>query len=243
MDVTGSHTPASADESRQKATGRQTAAARARAATRERLLESGQALFADQGLHKVTTHDIAAHAGVAAGTFYNHFRDKHVLFRELVDSTVIDLNRGVDMASDGIVDLRQRVRAHATAMIDFAEQNRDMIRVVFSGDAESAQVEHDVLDRLARSVADVRRQSVATGEMEGTLDPEVVSQALVGMWARVVAWWAEDPTRAPRETVIETLTRIQLSGTHPPAAGAHPDSPPETDQYPDQGSEQGSDAS
>jgi hypothetical protein len=35
------------------------------------------------------------------------------------------------------------------------------------------------------------------------------------MLARVVAWWAQDPRRASRETVIDTLTRIQLSGTHP----------------------------
>jgi hypothetical protein len=31
-----------------------------------------------------------------------------------------------------------------------------------------------------------------------------------------MAWWAEDTSRAPREVVIETLTQIQLRGTHPP---------------------------
>lgn len=204
--------------------GRKTAAARARAATRERLLASGQALFADQGLHKVTTHDIAAHAGVAAGTFYNHFPDKHALFRELVDAAVDELNHGVDLASDATATVFERVRAHATAMVAFAEANRDVIRMVFSGDAESAEVEHDVLDRLARSVANVRRQSIATGQMQAGLDPEVLSQALVGMWARVVAWWAEDPSRAPRATVIDTLTRIQLNGTVPVAAADAPTS-------------------
>ncbi len=210
MNVTGSDSPSDAP-----AAGRQTVAARARAATRQRLLESGQALFAQQGLHKVTTHDIAAHAGVAAGTFYNHFSDKHALFRELVDAAVDELNRRVERARNEAAPLPERLRAHATALIDFAEDNRDMIRVVFSGDAESAQVEHDVLDRLARSVADVRRQFIASGQLSDLLDPEVVSQALVGMWARVIAWWAEDPTRASRETVIETLTRIQLRGTYP----------------------------
>jgi hypothetical protein len=43
----------------------------------------------------------------------------------------------------------------------------------------------------------------------------VLSQALVGMLARVVAWWVEDPRRASRDTVARTLTRIQLGGTHP----------------------------
>ncbi len=234
MDVTEPPQPraeAKAPTDGAPSSGRQTAAARARAATRERLLESGQALFAEQGLHKVTTHDIAAHAGVAAGTFYNHFPDKHALFRELVDAAVDELHRRVELARDDSASLPERLRAHATAMIDFAEDNRDMIRVVFSGDADSAQVEHDVLDRLARSVADVRRQFIASGQLPGVLDPEVVSQAVVGMWARVFAWWAEDPSRAPRETVIETLTRIQLQGTHPPAAaGTAPTENTSTDE-------------
>ena len=47
------------------------------------------------------------------------------------------------------------------------------------------------------------------------LDPAVLAQAIVGMQACVIAWWVEDPSRASRESVIATLTRIQLSGTDP----------------------------
>ena len=65
------------------APARLSAGARSRAATRQRLLESGKALFAERGLRRVTTHDIARNAGVAAGTFYLHFSDKRELFREL----------------------------------------------------------------------------------------------------------------------------------------------------------------
>ena len=51
--------------------------------------------------------------------------------------------------------------------------------------------------------------------MPAQLHPEVLAQALVGLLARVVAWWVENPRRASREAVVETLTRIQLGGTHP----------------------------
>jgi hypothetical protein len=34
------------------------------------------------------------------------------------------------------------------------------------------------------------------------------------MFARVVAWWIEEPNRAPRESIIETLVHIQLHGTY-----------------------------
>ena len=35
------------------------------------------------------------------------------------------------------------------------------------------------------------------------------------MMARVVLWWLEDPERADRDALVETVSRIQLHGTHP----------------------------
>ena len=195
---------------------RQTAAERSRAATRARLLASGKALFADKGLHGVTSHDIAAHAGVAAGTFYSHFRDKADLFREITAHAVEALNLRLEMARSGAArGVREAVRAHADALLAFAEDERDVIRILFSRDGDAVVVEADVLAQLAAEIAEGRRAAIANGEMPVGIDPTVLSQALVGMWARVVAWWAEDPTRAPRETVLESLVRIQLGGTHP----------------------------
>jgi hypothetical protein len=107
------------------------------------------------------------------------------------------------------------VRAHSEALIDFAADHREFVRILFSHEADAAAVETDVLDMLASSIAENRRQRQAQGTLAHELDPAVLSQAIVGMLARVVAWWVEDPSRASRESVIATLTRIQLSGTDP----------------------------
>ena len=204
-----------------EAAPRESAAARSRAATRARLLESGQQLFAGRGFHGVTSHEIARGAGVAAGTFYLHFKDKGALFREIVEATVAALRARLDGALAEAGDGRAVLaRARARVLVDFAAENRDVMRMLFSGDAEAASVESDVLDQLAESIAASRRRRLAAsgGRHEAAandLDPAVVSQAVVGMWARVLAWWTEDPSRATRETIVDTLTRIQLSGTHP----------------------------
>ena len=191
------------------------AAERSRAATRERLLASGRALYAEHGLHGVTTHDIAAHAGVAAGTFYLHFKDKRELFRVIAEQTIALLRERLDAATRTARGAREGVPAFSEALIGFAEDNRDLVRILFSRDADAAAVEADVLNQLAASIAEIRRTRIASGEMPAGLDPDVLSQALVGMLARVVAWWIEDPARATRRSVVETLTRIQLAGTHP----------------------------
>ena len=206
---------ASTPSSNRQSQSRTTAGERARAATRARLLESGKALFAEQGLHRITTHDIAAHAGVAAGTFYNHFQDKGNLFREITDEALAELTRRLDAVNESARNHRDNVRLQATALVNFAAENRDLIRILFSRESDAAVIQTDVLQLLASRSSVVRRDLVEHQLMPQEIDPDVFGQALIGMWARVVAGWAEDTSRAPREVVIETLTHIQLHGTHP----------------------------
>ena len=208
----------SASDSGETPNRRPSAASRSRAATRVRLLESGRSLFARHGLHGVTTHDIARQAEVAAGTFYLHFKNKRELFREVIQDSVDELveliERSVAPLESQGRDQRELVRAQAEAMVSFAEENREVIRMLFSADSDAAAVESDVLNQLANTIAEERRVLVASGREAEGLDPTVLGQALVGMWAQVLSWWSEDPSRASREALIETLTQIQLSGTH-----------------------------
>lgn len=199
-----------------------TAASRARADTRRRLLASGQALFAEHGLHGVTTHDIAGHAEVAAGTFYNHFSDKGALFREITAQAMRELDARLQGAGSPERSLRDGVPHTAAALVSFATDHRDLMRILFSREADASAVQADVLATLARRIEDGRRQAIQRGEMPADIEPAVLAQALVGMWSRVLAWWAEDPTRAPAARVVETLTRIQLTGTHPAVGSEEP---------------------
>ena len=190
---------------------------RGRDRTRARLLASGRALFAERGLHGVTSHDVAAQAGVAAGTFYNHFQDKAALFREIAGEALSELDARLDVEERQASSFAKNVRRDATALVQFAIDHRDLMRILFSPDTDAAAVQADVLARLAQRIEDARQLARARGEASRLIDPAVLAQAVVGMWARVLAWWAEDPTRASAESVIETLTQIQLTGTRPNA--------------------------
>ena len=72
-----------------------------------------------------------------------------------------------------------------------------------------------MLDDFAATIAANRRRRIEAGALHPDVDPDVLAQGVVGLLARVVAWWVEDPSRATRDQVIETLTRIQLTGTQP----------------------------
>jgi len=191
---------------------------RSRLATRARLLGAGRALFAEHALHGVTSHDIARAAGVAAGTFYLHFPDKQALFREIVYEAVRQLRERMETAFETALesgqDIEIAVRAHAQALVEFAEANADLVRIVFGRDHGDVEVEADVLDYLAQVGADVLRRRIARGSIRTFLEPAVASQALTGMFVRVIAWWIDGGMRTPRQSMIDTLVAIQLKGIY-----------------------------
>jgi AcrR family transcriptional regulator len=181
-------------------------------ATRRRLLDAGRSLFAELGLHGVTSHAIAEKAGYASGTFYIHFKDKLALFRELADEAAIELEGRLHSVSQGKTDPVEVMQAQAEALVSFAEDQRDLLRIIFHPGAETGEIGSKILEHLAQGVSARRREAVANGRARDCFDPDVLAQAIVGMWAHVLAWWAEDPSRAGRDEIIQTLTHFQLHG-------------------------------
>jgi AcrR family transcriptional regulator len=187
---------------------------RGRLETRARLLESGRALFAADGLHRVTSHDIARGAGVASGTFYLHFRDKESLFREIIYAAIERLRSRLDQAQLEASDSADAVRAHAESLVSFAEENADLVRIVFGRNHEDPELESEILDELAGTGAELIRARMEAGVANPKLDPQLTAQALTGMFTRVIFWWLEDTSRASRTDVINTLVAIQTDGVY-----------------------------
>lgn len=191
------------------------APARSRIQTRQRLVEAATRLFAEKGLHGVTSHDVARAAGVASGTFYLHFRDKTDVYRHIVfhaiEELVLLVQQAVAHSPGSVLGLRTR----AEAIVSFAERQRDMVRILFSTDSESASVEADALSRLAGGLEARLRREQEEGQFPADLDPAVCARAHVGMTAHLIDWWTQDPSRASREDVIETLVRLRFAGKTP----------------------------
>jgi AcrR family transcriptional regulator len=185
--------------------------------TRRRLLEAGRTLFAHHGPASVTSHAIAAEAGYAAGTFYLHFKHKQALFQELAEEAATELEGHLRAAAATSADPREVVEAQARALVGFAEDHRDLFRIVFRPGGEGAETGARILERLARGVSARRRAAVADGQGWACLDADVVAQAIVGMWVRVLSWWVEDPRRATRDDIVRTLSHLQLHGSRRPA--------------------------
>jgi AcrR family transcriptional regulator len=179
--------------------------------TRQRLLAAAVRLFAERGLHGVTSHDIARAAGVASGTFYLHFRDKTDVYRHIVFHAIEELTHLVQQALGTAATNVLGMRERAETIVSFAESNRDVVRIIFSTDSEAASIEADALTSLAHGLETRLRHERELGHFPKDLDPAVCARAHVGMTAHLIDWWTQDPSRASREDIIRTLIRLQFS--------------------------------
>ena len=192
------------------------APARHRAETRRRLVAAATERFASEGLRGTTSTQIARAAGVAAGTFYLHFADKEALFREIAFGALGELREQMDAAHRGAAPSGReaQLRARMERLVAFAAEKRDLVRIVFGRGHEAGTIGDEMADELFPDVEARLCERIAEGRADAGLHPAVAAQALIAGWTRVVAWWVEDPSRAPREAVVETLVRMHPVFTH-----------------------------
>lgn len=79
---------------------------------RDLLLNSALTLFSEQGIHSTSTASIAKHAGVANGTLFHHFENKHALVSSLYIASKQQLASAL-VLSDNLLSqsLKQQVEA------------------------------------------------------------------------------------------------------------------------------------
>lgn len=189
--------------------------ARQRAETRRRLVAAATELFAREGLRRTTTTQIARAAGVAAGTFYLHFADKEALFREIAFGALVELRARMEAAHRGAAPaLEAQLRARIAELVAFAAEQRDLVRIVFGRGHEAGTIGDELADELFPGVEARLRERIAEDRADPGLHPAAAAQALIASWTRVVAWWVEDPSRVPREAIVETLVRLHPVFTH-----------------------------
>jgi len=189
---------------------------RSRMETRRLLLEAGARVFAEKGMARTRPADISRAAGVAVGTLYLHFHDKEVLLREILFRALAELRARLHrILETPHASVAEAVRHQVETMVCLAEEHPALCRILFSTEVASTAIGTEVLNLLAGMQEEGLRAGMAEGYFRSDVDPAVAAQTLVGMQMHVLSWWTRDPSVAPREVVIDTLTKVRLSGLHP----------------------------
>src|SRR3954447_14977136 len=142
-------------------------------ATRHRILEAARECFSKVGFEAATTREIAAAAGIAAGTLFNYFPAKEAIAMALVAEALGEARRQFEGRRRG-ESLEEDLFALIAAELRSLRPHRAYLRPVLetalsplasagaNPEAEAVRVEH--LETVARLVA-ARRAGVAPSAM------------------------------------------------------------------------------
>ena len=157
---------------------------RLRGETQAAILAAAERVFAEEGLDRARMESIAARAGVAVGTLYNHFEDREALLRALVRDHRAALLARLDaaLAAGGGRPLEEALRVFLAALFDHWEAHRGLVALLFqvSMPGRTARERGALVDEVVRRAEAI----LARGWSEGSLRPDeagVQGAMLVGM--------------------------------------------------------------
>jgi TetR/AcrR family transcriptional regulator len=162
-------------------------------ARRLQILQTLAAMLEDPKGEKVTTAALAERISVSEAALYRHFASKAQMFEgliEFIETTVFGLINDISTKeSSGVQQVRKMVRM----LLDFAQTNRGMTRVLI-GDAlvnehERLQERMNHLgERIEASIKQSFRVAVTQNELPPEFDPAaraaVVLAYVIGRWHR-----------------------------------------------------------
>ncbi len=173
----------------------------AKAATRRRILETARDRFSGAGFEATTTRDIAAAAGIAAGTLFNYFPSKEAIVMALVAEALGKAHYRFDRQSRG-ESLDEDLFAFIAAELRGLRPHRGYLRPVLetalsplaraeaNPDGEAIRVEH--LEAVGRLIAT---------RLPGESPSPVAWNLYWTLYTGVLAFWACDTSPHQEDTL------------------------------------------
>lgn len=123
------------------------------ARTRSALIAAGFELLAEKPIDAIPIDEVVARAGVAKGSFFNHFADKAAFASAIGDEVRLELEGRITAANDGIADPLVRIAGgmRTGAIFALAEPKRTI--VLLRSHANSTLSSHPLNRGLAGDMA------------------------------------------------------------------------------------------
>lgn len=148
---------------------------------REKILEAAKAAFSEKGFDGVSMEEIAQRAGVRKPLIYYYFPSKEVLFEEVWNRALEELENHIFKEVEGENYYIRKIKRFLRAYIDFVTSRKVLSKVI---EKERANVldeteEGDVWKRLKKRYDNFLNrvaQLIEEGKKNDLINPEIDSQ-------------------------------------------------------------------
>lgn len=149
--------------------------------TRRALLESARQVFESEGYFGASVSEIGRRCGVSQGTFYQYFRNKEQVFRELIDSVLFEFWSQAERVPLDAENQDRTFRAVLELLLRHCRKYDALHRVLNEFELiETVTISY--YDSIARYCRDFFRRAASLRHFRA-LDPNVIAYSLLGMAA------------------------------------------------------------
>ncbi len=189
--------------------------------TKGALTEAARQVFERDGYFGASVSEIGRRCGVSQGTFYQYFRNKDQVFREIVDATISAFWARADGLALADRDWPRALREVVGLLLDHFARNAALHRVLNEFELiEGVTISY--YDSMARFYRDFFRAAADAGRIK-PLDPNLVAYSLLGVAMFQQGYWTgqERPRSLGELTELTAdLLRHGISGPAPWTAPA-----------------------
>jgi len=188
---------------------------------KQQIMRAALRLFAEQGYHATSVSDIIEEIGVARGTFYRYFRDKHDLFDQLLENNFRYVKRVLPEAPLGhpaqAPDLEVLLTTAFQELIGQPNSREFMSMMVNdAGGADAAFAQK--VNAFYDDVAEVFGKYIETARDAGLIgprDPKVAAYLVLGALKEIFIQWAKGGKFEDLELLIREVSSFIVGGVRP----------------------------
>ncbi|MBB4662025.1 TetR/AcrR family transcriptional regulator [Conexibacter arvalis] len=182
--------------------------------TEQRIRRVATQMFYERGYHGTSMRDIAAGAGIKAGSMYNHYAGKQEILFRICHDTARDLQVGAARRLEGVDEPAEQLERFVHWHVQFHARNRFAARVA-DDQLEALTPEHRaaVVEARDRHEA-LLKEILERGERDAGWTVEnrsVISFAIGTMCTEVDSWYREDGPLTP-EQIGDVYAQFILRG-------------------------------
>jgi AcrR family transcriptional regulator len=182
--------------------------------TREKLLQSAEIEFGENGYHEASVSGITYRAGVALGTFYTYFESKEEIFQALVSYMSLRTRHWIAERIAGAPDRLTAERKGLEAYIEFAREHKGIYRIITEAEFVANDAYREHYTGFAKAYQNNLRKAGERGDIrEG--DYEIWSWAIMGMAVTLGIRYAEWDETTPIASIAESVADMIANGIRP----------------------------
>ncbi|OIN66756.1 TetR family transcriptional regulator [Exiguobacterium sp. KRL4] len=188
--------------------------------TREKLLVAAREVFLENDFQTTTISQIIKRAGVGYGTAYVHFEGKDELLIVLMEDVMDRFHQVAEQPFEPgtAEEAREQIEQQATAFLQLAEREREMLRIVEQAIGVSyairtkwKQIRERFIERISRDI----RYAQAAGLARPDLNPTLVARGWFFANEMYLFEVVREETTASIDEIAKTLTAVYTTGLYP----------------------------